>query len=148
MGTFSYYATDLSRYEEGNTEMGGILKRLVFEGRHGVERARGAAEPDRAAEDRSDPPQGPDAQRSDRAQLAELQAVQDVRVPFTVRWNRSGKTATRRDRRTRRIALERGKWTPWIDLTFKVNFARPRARHGADAAGERRQRAAAVRVAR
>ncbi|HXT32898.1 MAG TPA: alkaline phosphatase family protein, partial [Vicinamibacterales bacterium] len=31
MGTFSYYATDLSRYEEGNTEMGGILKRLVFE---------------------------------------------------------------------------------------------------------------------
>ena len=32
MGTFSYYATDLSRYEEGNTEMGGILKRLVFEG--------------------------------------------------------------------------------------------------------------------
>ena len=32
MGTFSYYATDLSRYEEGNTEMGGILKHLVFEG--------------------------------------------------------------------------------------------------------------------
>src|SRR6188474_1661531 len=32
MGTFSYYSTDLSRYEEGNTEMGGILKRLVFEG--------------------------------------------------------------------------------------------------------------------
>src|SRR5688572_20988827 len=32
MGTFSYYATDLSRYEEGNTEMGGILKRLVFQG--------------------------------------------------------------------------------------------------------------------
>src|SRR5258708_5246422 len=32
MGTFAYYATDLSRYEEGNTEMGGILKRLVFEG--------------------------------------------------------------------------------------------------------------------
>ena len=32
MGTFSYYATDLSRYEEGNTEMGGILKRLVFDG--------------------------------------------------------------------------------------------------------------------
>src|SRR3954465_6601667 len=32
MGTFSYYATDLSRYEEGNTEMGGILKRLIFEG--------------------------------------------------------------------------------------------------------------------
>ncbi len=32
MGTFSYFATDLSRYEEGNTEFGGILRRLVFEG--------------------------------------------------------------------------------------------------------------------
>ena len=31
MGTFYYFATDLSRYEEGNTEFGGILKRLVFE---------------------------------------------------------------------------------------------------------------------
>ena len=34
-----------------------------FEGRHGVERARGTAEPDRAAADRSHPPQGTDAQR-------------------------------------------------------------------------------------
>ena len=32
MGTFYYFATDLSWYEEGNTEFGGILKRLVFEG--------------------------------------------------------------------------------------------------------------------
>ena len=32
IGTFYYFATDLSRYEEGNTEMGGILKRLRFEG--------------------------------------------------------------------------------------------------------------------
>ena len=31
MGTFYYFATDLSRYEEGNTEFGGILKRLVME---------------------------------------------------------------------------------------------------------------------
>ena len=32
MGTFSYYATDLSRFEEGSTEMGGILRRLAFDG--------------------------------------------------------------------------------------------------------------------
>jgi hypothetical protein len=32
VGTFYYFATDLSRYEEGNTEMGGILKRLAFDG--------------------------------------------------------------------------------------------------------------------
>src|SRR6516164_9988202 len=32
MGTFYYFGTDLSRYEEGNTEFGEILKRLVFDG--------------------------------------------------------------------------------------------------------------------
>ena len=31
MGTFSYYGSDLNRYEEGDTEMGGLLKRLVFD---------------------------------------------------------------------------------------------------------------------
>jgi hypothetical protein len=31
MGTFYYFATDLSRYEEGNTEFGGVLKRLLME---------------------------------------------------------------------------------------------------------------------
>src|SRR5678816_2880032 len=32
MGTFYYFGTDLSRYEEGNTEFGGILRRLIFDG--------------------------------------------------------------------------------------------------------------------
>src|SRR5205823_4218016 len=121
MGTFSYYATDLSRYEEGNTEMGGILKRLVFEG-------------DRAATDLDGPPspivrqrieeirrKGPSLGESDRAQLAELQAAQDVRIPFTIQWNRTAKTATVEiDGQT--ILLQQGAWTPWIDLTFRVNF--------------------------
>ena len=32
LGTFYYWATDLSSFEEGNTEFGGILKRLLFDG--------------------------------------------------------------------------------------------------------------------
>ena len=32
LGTFNYWATDLSSFEEGNTEFGGFLKRLLFEG--------------------------------------------------------------------------------------------------------------------
>ena len=147
MGTFSYYATDLSRYEEGNTEMGGILKRLVFEGDTAIERARGPAEPDRPAADRSDPPQGPDAERQ-RPRAAGRAAggagrprpVHDPVEPRRRRPRRSRSTA-------RRCTLEPGKWTPWIDLTFKVNFLVRAARHGADAAGERRQRAAALRLA-
>ena len=31
LGTFYYWATDLSSYEEGNTEFGGVLKRLLFD---------------------------------------------------------------------------------------------------------------------
>jgi predicted AlkP superfamily phosphohydrolase/phosphomutase len=121
MGTFAYYATDLSRYEEGNTEMGGILKRLVFDG-------------DKASTDLDGPPspivkqkieairrKGPSLSESERAQLAELQAVQDVRVPLTIQWNRAAKSATI-DIDGQTVRLEQGKWSPWIDLTFKVNF--------------------------
>src|SRR3954469_14830482 len=120
MGTFSYYATDLSRYEEGNTEMGGILKRLVFEGDTASSELEGPRSPIVRQKIEAIRRGGPTLSESDRAQLAELQAVQDVRIPFTLQWNRPGKSATLAlDGRT--IALEPGEWTPWIDLTFKVN---------------------------
>jgi predicted AlkP superfamily phosphohydrolase/phosphomutase len=120
MGTFSYYATDLSRYEEGNTEMGGILKRLVFENDTASSELEGPPSPIVRQKIEAVRRKGPTLSESDRAQLAELQAVQDVRVPFTIQWNRTGKMATL-SIEDRTIALERGKWTPWIDLTFKVN---------------------------
>ncbi len=121
MGTFSYYATDLSRYEEGNTEMGGILKRLVFEGDTASSELDGPPSPIVRQQIEAIRRKGPTLGESDRAKLAELQAVQDVRIPFTVQWNRAGKSASITiDGRT--VTLEPGKWTPWIDLTFKVNF--------------------------
>ncbi len=120
MGTFSYYATDLSRYEEGNTEMGGILKRLVFEGDRATNELDGPPSPivrQQIEAIRRKPALGD----ADRAALAELQAQQDVRIPFTITWNRSARSATI-DLDGQTIALEQGKWTPWIDLTFKINF--------------------------
>ncbi len=121
MGTFSYYATDLSRYEEGNTEMGGILKRLVFEGDTASSELEGPPSPIVKQQIEAIRRKGPALSESDRAQLAELQAVQDVRVPFTIQWNRAAKNAAIAiDGQT--IPLDPGKWSPWIDLTFKVNF--------------------------
>ncbi|HEY2432162.1 MAG TPA: alkaline phosphatase family protein [Vicinamibacterales bacterium] len=121
MGTFSYYATDLSRYEEGNTEMGGILKRLVFEGDTASSELEGPPSPivrqQIEAIRRKTAPLGD----ADKTQLAELQAVQDVRIPFTVKWDRAGKRAAI-DIDGQHLTLEPGKWTPWIDLTFKVNL--------------------------
>ncbi|MEO6237543.1 MAG: alkaline phosphatase family protein, partial [Vicinamibacterales bacterium] len=121
MGTFSYYATDLSRYEEGNTEMGGILKRLVFEGNTARTELDGPPSPIVRQQIEAIRRRGVTLSESDRTQLAELQAVQDIRVPFTIQWDRAAKTATIEiDGET--VRLEPGKWSPWIDLTFKVNF--------------------------
>jgi predicted AlkP superfamily phosphohydrolase/phosphomutase len=121
MGTFSYYATDLSRYEEGNTEMGGILKRLVFEGDRVTNELEGPPSPIVRQQIEAIRRKGPTLNETDRAKLAELQAAQDVRIPFTIDWNRSAKSATI-DIDGQTIALTPGTWTPWIDLTFKVNF--------------------------
>ena len=91
MGTFSYYATDLSRYEEGNTEMGGILKRLVFEGDKASSELEGPPSPIVRQKIEAVRRKGPSLSDADKTQLAELQAVQDVRIPFTVTWDRAGR---------------------------------------------------------
>jgi len=121
MGTFSYYATDLSRYEEGNTEMGGILKRLVFEGDRAASELDGPPSPIVRQQIEAIRRKGPTLADADRAKLEELQASQDVRIPFTIDWNRSTRSATI-DIDGQAIQLQQGAWTPWIDLTFKVNF--------------------------
>ena len=71
MGTFYYFATDLSRYEEGNTEFGGILRRLVFEGKTARAQLVGPPESDRPHQDPGDPAQGPaDRRRPHRGRRA------------------------------------------------------------------------------
>jgi predicted AlkP superfamily phosphohydrolase/phosphomutase len=121
MGTFSYYATDLSRYEEGNTEMGGILKRLVFEGDRATTELEGPPSPIVRQQIDAIRRKSSTLSETDRSKLAELQAQADVRIPFTIQWNRAAKRATI-DIDGQTIPLEQGKWTPWINLTFKVNF--------------------------
>ena len=121
MGTFYYFATDLSRYEEGNTEFGGILKRLVFEGDAATSELVGPPNP--VVRQRIDAirGKGPTLSETDRAAIAELQATADVRVPFTVRWDRGAKTAAI-DLDGQTISLRQGEWSTWIHLTFKINM--------------------------
>ena len=95
MGTFYYFATDLSRYEEGNTEFGGILKRLVFESDVARTELVGPPNPIVRQQIAGDPhARDRRSSDSDRAAIAELQAREDVRLPMTIRWNRPAKTAT------------------------------------------------------
>jgi predicted AlkP superfamily phosphohydrolase/phosphomutase len=120
MGTFYYFATDLSRYEEGNTEFGGILRRLVFDGDVARGDLIGPPNPIIRQEMREVRAKG-QLSEEDRALLAELEADEDVRVPFTVRWNKEARTATV-SIQGEDVHLSEGQWSKWIDLEFRVNF--------------------------
>jgi predicted AlkP superfamily phosphohydrolase/phosphomutase len=122
MGTFHYFATDLSRYEEGDTEMGGILRRLVFV--DGIARTELLGPPNpivrqqiQALRRRTSPGE------RERARLAELEAEQDLRIPLTIRWNRTGpeRSATI-EIENQTLYLRVGEWSKWVDLSFRANL--------------------------
>jgi predicted AlkP superfamily phosphohydrolase/phosphomutase len=122
MGTFYYFATDLSRYEEGSTEFGGILKRLLMEQDVARTELVGPPNPLVRAKIQAIRAKGPTLSDQDRATVATLQAREDVRIPMTVRWNRAAKTATV-EIAGQSLLLEPGKMTnKWVDLEFRVNF--------------------------
>ena len=120
MGTFSYYATDLSRYEEGSTEMGGILRRLLME--NDVARTELVGPPNPVVRQKilALRAKGRAQTDADRKTIAKLELDEDVRLPMTVRWNRAAKTAAV-ELDGQSIALEPGKMSGWIDLEFRIN---------------------------
>ncbi|HEY3384073.1 MAG TPA: alkaline phosphatase family protein [Vicinamibacterales bacterium] len=121
VGTFSYFATDLSRYEEGNTEQGGILKRLVFEGDTAQSEIVGAPNPIIQAQMAELRKKGATLGDADHARMVDLEAKRDVRVPFGIRWNREAKSATIEVQGTT-VHLNESQWSKWVPLEFRVNF--------------------------
>ncbi len=123
MGTFYYFATDLSRYEEGNTEMGGILKRLIFDGDIAHTELAGPPNPIVRQQLQQIRAKGRGITDADRARIAELEAQEDVRVPMTIHWNkREGERSATIEVQGQSIMLKPGGWSRWIDLEFRVNF--------------------------
>jgi predicted AlkP superfamily phosphohydrolase/phosphomutase len=120
MGTFYYFGTDLSRYEEGNTEFGGILKRLVFDGDVAQTELVGPPNPIVRQQLRAERAKAAPSE-TDKMRIAELEAREDVRLPMTVHWNRSGKSATI-DIGGSSIHLSEHEWSKWIDLDFDINL--------------------------
>src|SRR2546428_7326784 len=119
MGTFYYFGTDLSRYEEGNTEFGGILKRLVFSGDMSETELIGPPNPivrQQMRELRANNPQTD----ADKASLAALVPQQDIKLPIAIHWNKAGRTATI-DLGGSSVHLQQGEWSKWIDLDFNAN---------------------------
>ncbi len=97
MGTFYYFGTDLSRYEEGNTEFGGILKRLVFDGDVAQTELVGPPNPIVRQQLRAARAKTPRSE-ADKMKIAELEAREDVRRAAHVHWNRAAQVGD--DRRS------------------------------------------------
>jgi PAS domain-containing protein len=98
VGTFSYWATDLSPAEAGNTEFGGILERLLFED--------GVA---------STVLVGPDDPL-----VAKGEPRRRLTVPLGVRWT-EGASRVDLDLAGQEARLAPGEWSDWIPVTFRVN---------------------------
>jgi predicted AlkP superfamily phosphohydrolase/phosphomutase len=119
MGTFYYFGTDLSRYEEGGTEFGGILKRLVFDGDVARTELVGPPNPIVREQLRAARAKSP-LEDADRSRIAVLEAREDVTLPVAIHWNRAGKSATI-DLGDSSIRLAEHEWSKWINLDFRVN---------------------------
>jgi predicted AlkP superfamily phosphohydrolase/phosphomutase len=123
MGTFYYFGTDLSRYEEGNTEFGGILNRLVFDGDVAQTELVGPPNPivkQQLRELRAKVPNAP-LSDTDKMKIAELDARQDIRLPVTIHWNKAARSATV-DVGDNSIHLAEHEWSKWINLDFTINM--------------------------
>ena len=121
MGTFSYFATDLSRHEEGETEMGGVLRRLGFD--DDVARTELAGPPNPIVRQAIEEIRraGGAGSEAGRARIEALQRRQHLSLPVTVRWHRQARTATV-EIDGQSLALEPGRWSRWVDLEFRVNL--------------------------
>ena len=123
MGTFYYFGTDLSRYEEGNTEFGGILKRLVFDGDTARTELVGPPNPivKQQLRELRAKSAGSSLSDLDKMKLAELEAREDVRLPVTLHWNRAERAATI-DVGDNSIHLSEHQWSKWVNLDFTINM--------------------------
>jgi predicted AlkP superfamily phosphohydrolase/phosphomutase len=122
VGTFYYWSTDLSSFEEGSPEFGGYLKRLLFDGGVSKTFLRGPESPvlkQEEAELRAKQKAGPLSEK-DQARLTALKDIKDINVPISINWTEnSGKVDM--DVQGTKLSLKQGEWSDWVPMTFRVN---------------------------
>jgi predicted AlkP superfamily phosphohydrolase/phosphomutase len=124
IGTFSYWATDLSSFEEGNSEFGGYSRRLLFDAGVAKTFVRGPENPilRQEEEDLKAKRKAGTLTEKEKARLEELAAGKDITVPMTVKWA-EGSGQAEIDVEGTRMTLKAGEWSQWIPLTFRANLA-------------------------
>jgi predicted AlkP superfamily phosphohydrolase/phosphomutase len=123
LGTFYYWATDLSSFEEGNTEFGGFLKRLLLEEGTSNTVLKGPENPILKQEEAALKEKKKAGGLTDKesARLEALATGKDVNVPLTVRW-KEGSGRAEIEIQGQKIALKTGEWSGWVPLTFRINL--------------------------
>ena len=120
VGTFSIFGSDFSRFEDGDSQFGGIRTRLRFE--NGVAQTALPGPPNPIVKQKlRELEEGRGVTDANRAKVAELRTREYLSMPFTVKWTRSsGAVSIEIDGTT--VNLKAGEWSGWVPLTFKVNF--------------------------
>ncbi len=123
VGTFNYWATDLTSFEEGNTEFGGYLKTLLFEGGVADTSVKGPENPILKQEERELKAKKKNGALSeaDKARLDELAKGKDVNLPLKLKWTENSGQAEL-EIEGQKLTLKQGQWSDWVPLTFKFNF--------------------------
>ena len=120
MGTFNYFATDVSSLEEGNSEFGGKVAKLRFQGNTAQTRLVGPPNPLIRPKIKAIYDKGGRLSDADKVTVAELEATEDLTLPMTVAWTPGSHTAaiTVAGKTT---TLKTAEWSKWIDLDFRLN---------------------------
>jgi predicted AlkP superfamily phosphohydrolase/phosphomutase len=120
VGTYSYFATDLSRYQEGDSEMAGILKHLTFESGVAHTQLVGPVNPIVRKKIRAITEKGR-LSDADRLTLGQLKAEEYVSIPLDITWARGSGQATFQIA-GQSFTLRTGEWSKWINTDFDINF--------------------------
>ena len=123
MGTFYYWATDLSSYDENNSEFGGVLKRLLLDGGIADTFLKGPENPVLKREEwelMEKRKAGGTLSEKEKARLETLATGKDILLPMKVRWD-EGSGRARIEIQGHTLDLEEGAWSEWVPLSFKVN---------------------------
>jgi predicted AlkP superfamily phosphohydrolase/phosphomutase len=124
IGTFYYWATDLSSFEEGEKqEFGGYLKMLLFEDGEAETILKGPDNPILKQEERElrAKRKASGLTEEEKTRLDEMGKASFVAVPLKVRWTAGSGKADIEIQGTK-VSLKAGDWSDWIPLEFKFNF--------------------------
>jgi predicted AlkP superfamily phosphohydrolase/phosphomutase len=122
LGTFHFWSTDLSSFEEGNAEFGGFLRRLLFEGGVAQTLLKGPENPLLRQEEqrlREKKRQGA-LSAAETTRLEDLASGKDVNLPLTVRWT-EGSGQADLEVQGQRLTVKTGQWSAWVPLRFRIN---------------------------